>query len=262
VSGACGPVAAARAFTPSHRGGSGTPLVCLHGFMDTWRIWELVLPRLERSHDVLALTLAGHAGGPPIRPPVSADTIADPVEEAMDAAGFETAHLVGNSLGGFVALALAARGRARTAVAFAPAGGWARGEGSFEELLSFQLELQRQVTAAVPHAESLVATPAGRRRATRYLTVNFEHIPARLLVDQMVGAANCRLASVIAEHPPPRDQWQLDAQSIACPVRIVWGTADRLLPWPSSAERFRRDWLPHADWVESSPSRRARGSRT
>jgi pimeloyl-ACP methyl ester carboxylesterase len=42
----------------------------------------------------------------------------------------------------------------------------------------------------------------------------------------------------------------LDAQRIACPVRIVWGTADRLLPWPAAAARFRDDWLPHADWVE------------
>ena len=33
-------------------------------------------------------------------------------------------------------------------------------------------------------------------------------------------------------------------------MRIVWGTEDRLLPWPSAAARFRDDWLPHADWVE------------
>jgi len=46
-------------FTPAHRGGSGPPLVLLHGFMDTWRTWELVLPALERRHDVLALTLPG-----------------------------------------------------------------------------------------------------------------------------------------------------------------------------------------------------------
>ena len=50
-------------FTPSHRGGSGPPLVCLHGFADTWRSWELVLSALERRHDVLAPTLAGHAAG-------------------------------------------------------------------------------------------------------------------------------------------------------------------------------------------------------
>ncbi len=49
-------------FTPSHRGGSGTPMLCLHGFTGTWRMWELVLPALERHHDVLAPTLLGHAG--------------------------------------------------------------------------------------------------------------------------------------------------------------------------------------------------------
>jgi pimeloyl-ACP methyl ester carboxylesterase len=54
------------AFTPAHRGGSGEPLLLLHGFTDTWRTWELVLPVLEARHDVLAVTLAGHAGGPPL----------------------------------------------------------------------------------------------------------------------------------------------------------------------------------------------------
>lgn len=41
-------------FAASHRGGSGSPLVCLHGFADTWRTWDLVLPELKRHHDVLA----------------------------------------------------------------------------------------------------------------------------------------------------------------------------------------------------------------
>jgi pimeloyl-ACP methyl ester carboxylesterase len=241
-------------FTPSHRGGLGPahpPLVCLHGFMDTWRIWELVLPRLERAHDVLAPTLAGHAGGPPLPAEPSPGAIADAVERAMDEAGFDTAHVVGNSLGGFIALILAARGRARSVVAFAPAGGWARADGdrAFGELLRFQLELQKQVRAAVPTAERLVASAEGRRRATQLLTTNFEHIPAELLVHQMVGMAQCPLASALANRAASAD-WELDAERIACPVRVVWGTADRLLPWPAAATRFRDDWLPHADWVE------------
>ena len=33
-------------------------------------------------------------------------------------------------------------------------------------------------------------------------------------------------------------------------MRIVWGSEDKLLPWPSAAARYRYDWLPHADWVE------------
>src|SRR3712207_9541585 len=99
-------------FTPAHRGGEGPPLVCLHGFTDTWRTWELVLPALERRHDVLALTLPGHAGGPPLEGEVSADAVVDAVERAMDEAGFETAHLVGNSLGGYLALRAAGLGKA------------------------------------------------------------------------------------------------------------------------------------------------------
>jgi pimeloyl-ACP methyl ester carboxylesterase len=237
-------------FTPLHRGGAGPPLVCLHGFMDSWRVWELVLPALERRHDVLAPTLAGHAGGPPIGERFSEAVVLDAVERAMDEAGFETAHLIGNSLGGYAALALATRGRARSVVAFAPAGGWARGAGSFAELLRFQLGLQRQVRAAAPHAPALLATPAGRRIATQYLTVTFEHIPAELLADQMLAVAGCRAAEVLAADPPGPEAFYLDAAKIECPVRIVWGRADRLLPWPSAAARYREEWLPHADWVE------------
>ena len=46
------------------------------------------------------------------------------------------------------------------------------------------------------------------------------------------------------------EQWTLDADQIACPVRMVWGTADKLLPWPLAAARYRSEWLPHAEWVE------------
>jgi pimeloyl-ACP methyl ester carboxylesterase len=235
-------------FTPLHRGGSGTPLVCLHGFADTWRVWELVLPALERRHDVLAATLTGHAGGPPLERAVDDAVIADAIERAMDAAGFETAHIAGNSLGGFVALQLAARGRARSVVAFAPAGGWGKGDDSFKELLAFQARMQQDATGIAANAESLVATSEGRRRATRLTTTSFEHIPAELLAHQLMGIACCTGAPALTAYAT-REGYRLDAERIECPVRIVWGTDDRLLPWPRAATRFREDWLPHADWV-------------
>jgi pimeloyl-ACP methyl ester carboxylesterase len=223
-------------------------MVCLHGFLDTWRIWELVLPALERSHDVLAPTLAGHAGGPPFDGDLDT-SLADAVERAMDAAGFESAHLIGNSLGGYVALQLAARGRARSVVALAPAGGWAPGDDSYRELLGFQRGLFEMVRAAAPHADAIVASREGRRRATRYLTVNFEHIPPELLAHQLRAVAAADDAPALIEHAL-HATWSVDTERIACPVRILWGTEDRLLPWPSAAVRFRRDWLPHAEWVE------------
>jgi pimeloyl-ACP methyl ester carboxylesterase len=234
-------------FTPSHRGGSGSPLVCLHGFMDTWRSWELVLPMLERRHDVLAMTLPGHAGGPPLDGTVGTAGLVDAVEHELDAVGLETAHLVGNSLGGYVALQLAARGRAATVVAFAPAGGWAQGDRSYEDLLLAQRELQAQMKTAAPHAEAFLATGQGRRRATQLIMSNFEHIPTDLLAYQMLGIASCTAAGPLIEHAL-REGWTFSASRITCPVRIVWGTADELLPWPQAAGRYRTE-LPQADWV-------------
>ena len=236
-------------FTPSHHGGSGPPLVCLHGFLDTWRSWELVLPALERRHEVLAVTLAGHAGGPAIAAGSIDTALADAVEAAMDAAGFATAHLAGNSLGGHVALDLASRGRADSVVALAPAGGWALSDASYRDLLGLQLRIHEQAKALAPHADALLASREGRRRATQYITTRFEHIPAELLAHQLLGVAVCPAAPLLIEHALDRD-WTLDAARIDCPVRIVWGTGDVLLPWPSAAARYREDWLPHADWVE------------
>jgi pimeloyl-ACP methyl ester carboxylesterase len=65
----------------------------------------------------------------------------------------------------------------------------------------------------------------------------------------MLGAATSTAAPALIEHAL-REGWSIDAARIDCPVRVVWGTEDRLLPWPSAAARFRNDWLPHADWVE------------
>jgi pimeloyl-ACP methyl ester carboxylesterase len=164
-----------------------------------------VLPALERQHDVLALTLAGHAGGPPIAGEASEHALADEIERALDAAGFARAHFAGTSLGGYLALQLAARGRARSVVAFAPAGGWAKGDDSFRDLL----QRQRAMVESL-HPPGLVA---------------------------------------LIEHGL-QGNWHLDAERVDVPVRIVWGTADEFLPWPSAATRYRTEWLPNADWVE------------
>jgi pimeloyl-ACP methyl ester carboxylesterase len=197
---------------------------------------------------VLAPTLVGHAGGPPLDCEVTPELIPDQLERAMDDAGFETAHIVGNSLGGYMALQLAARGRARSVVALAPAGGWAKGDDSYVQRLDFFPELQQQVKAIAPHADRVLASPEGKRRATLYTTVNYAHIPAELLAHQTRAVAACEGVVPMTEYAK-REGYALDAENVTCPVRIVWGTEDKLLPWPSAAVRFRDDWLPHADWV-------------
>ena len=89
--------------------------------------------------------------------------LVDAVEEAMDAAGLDTAHIVGNSMGGWIAAELAARGRARTVVAISPAGLYTAKE------LDYASRILRSSFAAAqrlaPHAERITATAAGRRLA-------------------------------------------------------------------------------------------------
>jgi pimeloyl-ACP methyl ester carboxylesterase len=180
---------------------------------------------------------------------VTETLLVEAVERAMDEAGFATAHVAGNSLGGYVALQLAARGRAESVVALAPAGGWAAGDETFLATLDFFTTMQEQLAVAMPHVDAIVSTVAGRRRATEYIATHFEHIPPELIAHLMAGAAGCRAVAPLIEFAR-RHGWQLDAARIDCPVRVVWGTADRLLDWPSAAARYRADLLPHADWVE------------
>jgi pimeloyl-ACP methyl ester carboxylesterase len=178
---------------------------------------------------------------------MTTEAFVDAVEDSIDAAGLEIAHLVGNSLGGYVALQLAARGRAASLVAFAPAGGWAQGDRSYENLLLEQRALRVQMKAAAPQAEAFVADLRGRRRATQLITTNFEHIPADLLAHQMLCIASCTATEPLIENAL-REGWTLNAAQITCPMRIVWGSADKLLPWPQAASRYRTK-LAQADWV-------------
>jgi pimeloyl-ACP methyl ester carboxylesterase len=138
----------------------------------------------------------------------------------MDDAGVASAHLVGNSLGGYVALVLATRGRACSVVALAPAGGW--DDDSYEETLAMQERgvLLSEITTR-PLPADIVA----------YLTAAVRHCDAEALI------ANAR-----------RHGWPLDASQVRCPVRVLWGLEDKLLPWPRAAERYRRSL--DAEWIE------------
>lgn len=237
------------AFSETNRGGEGPPLLLVHGFTDTWRTWELVLAALERSHEVLAPTLPGHAGAHPPGGPLGAEPILDELERTMDAAGWDTAHVAGNSLGGYVAVKLAERGRAKSVVALAPAGGWAADDPFFSAtLVPLFTGLRAQLAVAEPHLDAMLATPEGRRLATSQTVVNYEHIPVELLAHQARGMIGCDGADELMQSALT-DGFSLDAENIECPVRIVWGTEDRILPWPAAAVRYREEWLPNADWV-------------
>ena len=211
-------------------------------------MWEPVLPALEARHDVLALSLPGYGRSEPLEGEPTVPALADAAERAMDAAGLETAHVVGNSMGGWIASDLARRGRARSVVAISPAGLWTAREWRWTYWL---LRLTRSVAARnLRLVQTLVGNPAGR-------TALLPHAASR---PWRMDPENARhQVEVLAKSPsyPRTLEWWNDGPrrpdflgEISCPYLVAWGTRDLLLP-PRQAPRWQRlgpgaalTWLP------------------
>jgi len=154
--------------TGDHR----TPVVCIHGFSGSAKHWQPILPMLQRHHDVHVVSLAGHADGVSLAggEPATVATLADHLERDLDARGIEQAHLVGNSLGGWLALEMATRGRALSVVALSPALGW-YSEGRHLTMLKLKLVMARRLfTVLGPVAPQALRSALLRRLALLTLT--------------------------------------------------------------------------------------------
>jgi len=231
------------------RGGVGEPLVLIHGFSATRLMWEPVLEALERSHHVLAVNLAGHVGGPGLGDTqVSVSALVDAVERDLDAAGYDTAHLVGSSLGGWIAFEMAIRGRARSVVALAPAGGWEAGSRAERRLRALFVRNHRLLTPLLPRIDSMMRRPRLRHAMLWQIAAHGERIPpataAQIVRDSVGCPVYFELMDAILRDGPPR---ALDG--VRCPVLLAWGTRDRILPSRRYSQRLR-DMLPNAEWTE------------
>ncbi len=94
-------------------GGSGPPLLLLHGYPQTHAIWHKVAPRLARRFTVVATDLRGYGDSSkpataPDHAPYSKREMARDQAEAMRALGFERFFLAGHDRGARVAHRLAA----------------------------------------------------------------------------------------------------------------------------------------------------------
>jgi pimeloyl-ACP methyl ester carboxylesterase len=106
----------------SSRAGSGPPLLLLHGVGATHADFTQVRPDLQQSFDVVSVDLPGHGRSPQLARPPTIQALTDSLESHLDDLGIDAVHVLGNSLGGRLALELAARRRAHSVVAIAPFG--------------------------------------------------------------------------------------------------------------------------------------------
>ncbi len=232
--------------TPAlYRAGSGEPLVLLHGFTGAWMHWRPLLAGLSERYEVIAPTLHGHDGGGlyPQDAPISFAGSTDWLEGHLDELGVGTAHLVGNSMGGALALELAKRGRARSVVALAPAGGWTPGDGEARRLAKFFARQMSTTRALGSRMRLILARPRVRRLALRDIMRHGERVPASDALALVQAALGCTIAerAIEALRADGEDLTLSELGRIACPVLLATPQFDRVLPPALHAPRLRRE---------------------
>ena len=111
------------------RHGSGEPLVLLHALGMSRHVWDAVIPGLAEHFDVIAVDLPGFGESAPLPAQVEPTpaALAASVAGLIDELGITAPHVAGNSLGGWVALELAAVRTVASLTLLSPAGFWRSG---------------------------------------------------------------------------------------------------------------------------------------
>jgi pimeloyl-ACP methyl ester carboxylesterase len=227
-----------------YRAGEGEPLVLLHGFTGHWRHWKPVLADLVARYEVIAPTLSGHNGGPAYPSGMGLEKVADAgdsLERHLNELGVGTAHFVGNSMGGSLALELAKRGRARSVIAFSPGGGWELGGPEPERIARFFARQMRMLRITRKQMPRLMARPGARKLALRDIMRHGELLAPADAVDFSLDPLACTVVGDVLGSLRAGRAHVEDLDQVAAPTLIAWAEHDRILPLATCSARFRRE---------------------
>lgn len=202
-----------------------TPLVLLHGFGGIGALWRHVADLMPDEQTVIAYDLPGH-GRSLVSDPGGAGRIAKAVLADLDSRGIDRVHLVGHSLGGAVATLIALRspGRIVSLTLLAPGG--------------FGPEINQSALLAYGEAKTVAEI---RACLEPMAATGFEFLESdlvKLAAARFPAGAMDALKQVygslfVKGEGGGREQGMLPIGSLdtlECPVLILWGTADHILP--------------------------------
>lgn len=224
--------------------GTGPPLVLLHALGESALDWRWVLPVLARTHRVYAPDLPGFGGsGKPVAD-YSPAFFARFIAGYLEALEVERTAMVGNSLGGLVALRLALSEPARvSALALIDSAGLGR-EASYA-LRSPTIPGYGELSM------TWAKTPLGAtQRAwlkSRLLFARPERVPAEWFNEQhrlaqLPGFLEAALAALRAQiNLRGQREVLLDRlPRLQIPTLVVWGASDRIFPPSQAREAIAR----------------------
>ena len=221
-------------------------LVLLHGVTMSGRVWREVTPLLEPDLEVHTPTALGHRGGSPVRAhPTRVSDLVDDIERYLDQHGLERAHLAGNSLGGWMSIELARRGRAASVCAISPGGFWdERGERSSDAPVRTLRRLNALGRASRPLGVLPHLLPPARRIGMAAIAVRGERLTPRHAASSVLDLAECMVFADVLSTEEGVEPFE----SLPCPVTIAWAECDRILPMRTLGQ-VARERIPQARFV-------------
>jgi len=217
--------------------GSGPPLLLVHGLFDDALTWRKLIPRLARTHTVIAPDLFGHGeSDAPRHADYSPGGHADVLRDLLEVLGHHRVTIVGHSLGGGIAMSFAYRYPARVhRMALISSGGFGREVHPLLRALSLpgagpalRLATMRPTLALLARLARLLETAGARRPASgaRQLQLVLTGVGCRgrraAMIKTLRSVIGWRGQSVSALH-----------RSYALrrfPTLVLWGTRDRMIP--------------------------------
>jgi len=225
--------------------GEGEPIVFVHGISGSWQNWLENLPHFARNHRLIALDLPGFGASPMPSWEIDMPTYGQLLHDFCEKLGIEGATLVGNSMGGFIAVeaVTAAPGHFARLVLVSAAGIINTWNPEERAILTawywkhFDRRFARRARMIVlrPRARQLVFGPFVRYPA---------RLRADLLLEQIEGGLSQSEGFGDALHAVLGHDIRERLGKIEMPTMLVWGQSDRVVPMAAALSYHRR--IPHS----------------
>jgi pyruvate dehydrogenase E2 component (dihydrolipoamide acetyltransferase) len=209
-------------------GQDGEVILLVHGYGGDRNSWLFLQEPLAAKYQVYALDLPGHGTSAKDVGDGTLGVLAAAVTGVLDALGAGRAHLVGHSLGGAVALAVAAGdpGRIASVTLIAPAGfGSEINAGYLRGFADAQTRRELKPVVGQLFADESLVTRQAVDDLLAYKRLDGVDEALHTLLGMLLDGDAQRTDSAAA----------LAAIGGAVPVSVVWGSADRVIP-PAQAE--------------------------
>lgn len=230
--------------------GAGDPVLLIHGLGATKGSFLPTVAALADSFRMIALDLPGFGDsvkpvGAPYHPPFFARAVVD----LMDALAVPRAHMIGNSMGGRVALELGLRHAERVGrlALLAPSLAWRRARpfAPLVRLLRPELGLlqlaPRQIVEAIVHRTIPIAD-------ANWVQAGVDEFLRSYLTPRGRAAFYAAARQIYLEEPHGSKGFWTRLAALAPPALFVWGKRDTLVP--IGFARHVRDVLPSARHLE------------